>query len=579
MSKPISNKNKEFKGNYIYLFRKAVYVSENKEIYKIGKSETPLDRAKQYEEGMQILMILEVKDRHKAEVNCIKIFETKFSKEYGNEQFKGDYKKMIETMIKVKFDMETDDNKIELIRPTFNRFFLNDIIESENKMLENKIKECERHIKHLFPDKRKKREKLRIEELNIQIDCHRREVNTNINILKNDYIHKINVKPHKYIQCNICKHKEYINERSNITRENDLYLIYWCEGCSFQKYVFDLKEFDNKSKELDGSNNTFTIQEIEYTKYINNYTTFIPFYFGKNIFDEKINLFIKSNNINFRTNLEKKWALFFTIIGWKWEYKILDKKYTVFIIELNNTHILLEIVSINFISDINDIEITKFVKRVSKINNSSWNGPYIIVGKEISFNNTIPWWGMMIGIFITNKLMKPIWLILNEKGPLVGINHSYAKYEEFEENRIYGEECFNGSDLNMEYKNEILVKKYSNIQPINNQQFAFRYLWDYVNSMYDIDVKYNNDIKESFTGDSYLKFKELYPEIKDLTNTKILGKDDEKNVGKTQSSDLRSRMTGLVNNENESESDGIIQGSIDSDEEEGVNVLTPKMLE
>lgn len=95
------NEDENQKINYIYLLIEREFISLNKNIYKIGRSERKnYTRFVQYSNNSVLLFQIKCNDCKKMENIIVNIFKNNFVRqvEIGNEYFEGDYKKMISLM-------------------------------------------------------------------------------------------------------------------------------------------------------------------------------------------------------------------------------------------------------------------------------------------------------------------------------------------------------------------------------------------------------------------------------------------------------------------------------------------------
>ncbi len=101
--------------NYIYLIKVREFIRTNEEVFKVGKTtQENLNRFGTYPRGSRILFLRVCVNCHIIEKEVIEIMKTKYihKKEYGNEYFEGDFKKMINDINKVidKYYALEDEN-------------------------------------------------------------------------------------------------------------------------------------------------------------------------------------------------------------------------------------------------------------------------------------------------------------------------------------------------------------------------------------------------------------------------------------------------------------------------------------
>jgi len=81
----------------VYLLHIREFISTNKPIYKLGRSNILDNRVKQYPNGSKIMLMLKCKNSKSCENNLIKLFKSKFIQKtyYGTEYFEGNCYDMI----------------------------------------------------------------------------------------------------------------------------------------------------------------------------------------------------------------------------------------------------------------------------------------------------------------------------------------------------------------------------------------------------------------------------------------------------------------------------------------------------
>lgn len=104
--------------NYIYLLQEREFIRTNEKVYKIGQT-TQLNnkRLKQYPNGSVLLFQIICKDCKNLEKIILRTFNKNSyiiqRKEYGNEYFQGDYKKMIDIIYKIFLEEENTDISLD----------------------------------------------------------------------------------------------------------------------------------------------------------------------------------------------------------------------------------------------------------------------------------------------------------------------------------------------------------------------------------------------------------------------------------------------------------------------------------
>lgn len=84
------------------------------------------------------------------------------------------------------------------------------------------------------------------------------------------------------------------------------------------------------------------------------------------------------NGVRFRSRLEAKWAAFFDLMGWKWEYEPIDLKGYIPDFILTRRKILVEVKPFETSEDIN--------KSRDKIAASGWRREALLVGHNLFFD-------------------------------------------------------------------------------------------------------------------------------------------------------------------------------------------------
>jgi hypothetical protein len=84
--------------NYVYLLQDRASIESNSDIYKIGRTnQDNLKRLSGYQKGSRFLLLIECDNCINCEKEILSLFKINYlqDKSFGNEYFKGDYKKMI----------------------------------------------------------------------------------------------------------------------------------------------------------------------------------------------------------------------------------------------------------------------------------------------------------------------------------------------------------------------------------------------------------------------------------------------------------------------------------------------------
>ena len=100
---PIENKDK-FTTNFIYLIIEKEYITNNEDIFKIGKTtQKRLKRFDKYKSGSILLSYNRCKDCHISEKEIIKLFKTKYKQrlDIGLEYFEGNHEDMIDDIYSI----------------------------------------------------------------------------------------------------------------------------------------------------------------------------------------------------------------------------------------------------------------------------------------------------------------------------------------------------------------------------------------------------------------------------------------------------------------------------------------------
>ena len=86
---------------YIYLIHEREFLQKKEDLYTIGRTSDIIRRFKEYPKGSMLLFTIMTFDEKSAETAIIKQFtnEFKLRSDIGNENFEGDYKKMIKNII------------------------------------------------------------------------------------------------------------------------------------------------------------------------------------------------------------------------------------------------------------------------------------------------------------------------------------------------------------------------------------------------------------------------------------------------------------------------------------------------
>ena len=81
----------------LYLLHTREFVSTDKPIFKLGRSNQLDNRVKQYPNGSKIMLMIKCKNSKSCESNLINLFKSKFIQQtyYGTEYFEGNYVDMI----------------------------------------------------------------------------------------------------------------------------------------------------------------------------------------------------------------------------------------------------------------------------------------------------------------------------------------------------------------------------------------------------------------------------------------------------------------------------------------------------
>ncbi len=85
----------------IYIIREREFMTQDKLVYKLGRSNNMINRARQYPKGSEIILLLKCSDTVNVETKLIKLFSKDFKqcKEYGTEYFEGDINSMIKLAV------------------------------------------------------------------------------------------------------------------------------------------------------------------------------------------------------------------------------------------------------------------------------------------------------------------------------------------------------------------------------------------------------------------------------------------------------------------------------------------------
>ncbi len=92
---------------YIYLLQEREFIKTNENIYKIGKTQqSNLKRFNSYPKGSVLLIQITCSNCKKAETELINLFSNKYKKrnDIGREYFEGNYKQMINDIVKITTD-------------------------------------------------------------------------------------------------------------------------------------------------------------------------------------------------------------------------------------------------------------------------------------------------------------------------------------------------------------------------------------------------------------------------------------------------------------------------------------------
>ena len=133
--------------HFIYLIQEKIYIDENIDVYKIGKStQENTRRVKSYPSGSKLYIQLSCNNCHLMEKNLINIFKTKFKLYRGREYFLGN----LESMMNIIYNEIKDEHYIS------EYYTINDnnqIISEENskfKLLNGELKSKNKYL--LFND-------------------------------------------------------------------------------------------------------------------------------------------------------------------------------------------------------------------------------------------------------------------------------------------------------------------------------------------------------------------------------------------------------------------------------------------
>ena len=87
----------KYSPEYIYIIRTKEFVTNDENVYKIGKTKRsdPFKRFNEYEEGYEIYMFIAVENSTRIEYLIITLFKTKYKRFKSLEYFKGDIVSMI----------------------------------------------------------------------------------------------------------------------------------------------------------------------------------------------------------------------------------------------------------------------------------------------------------------------------------------------------------------------------------------------------------------------------------------------------------------------------------------------------
>jgi hypothetical protein len=96
---------------YVYIFYSRASKNIDENVYKIGKTAEYISRTAHYMKGGNMLLVLNVKNRHNAEIKIKRNFKIEFipRRDYGIEYFEGD---LFEMVILMKEILSEDLNEI-----------------------------------------------------------------------------------------------------------------------------------------------------------------------------------------------------------------------------------------------------------------------------------------------------------------------------------------------------------------------------------------------------------------------------------------------------------------------------------
>jgi hypothetical protein len=101
----LTNLQKRYQNDYVYIIREREFVRLNENTYKVGRSKQVdiIDRFDKYPKGTEIICFFSVSDCIDCEAEIIKQFTELFSlqKDYGTEYFQGNVNEMLNVVVKI----------------------------------------------------------------------------------------------------------------------------------------------------------------------------------------------------------------------------------------------------------------------------------------------------------------------------------------------------------------------------------------------------------------------------------------------------------------------------------------------
>ncbi len=93
----------------IYIIREREFMTQDKLVYKLGRSNNMINRARQYPKGSEIILLLKCANSISVESNLITLFSKGFRqcKEYGTEYFEGNINSMIKLAVNTALSQDS----------------------------------------------------------------------------------------------------------------------------------------------------------------------------------------------------------------------------------------------------------------------------------------------------------------------------------------------------------------------------------------------------------------------------------------------------------------------------------------